>query len=219
MNRRNFLRGLGGGALLITAGSWTAEIMKALPAETPSSAAPGTSTSKMVKVRIIGPDGKLTAPIEMPMVVKTEAEWRKQLTSEQYDITRDKSTEPAFCGVFYDNHKEGIYHCVCCNLPLFASDAKFDSGTGWPSFFQPVAAENVVTRPDDSLGMERSEILCARCDAHLGHVFDDGPPPSNLRYCLNSAAMTFVLKGHEVPEKRDLPKTARAPQSSAAAAV
>jgi peptide methionine sulfoxide reductase msrA/msrB len=210
MNRRNFLRGLGGGALLITTGSFVAEFLKRLPAATVPTEPYDSATPAMVKVRIIGPDGKLTAPIEMPKVVKTEAEWRRQLTADQYDITRDKSTEPAFCGAFYDNHKEGIYHCVCCNLPLFASDAKFDSGTGWPSFFQPVAPENVVTRTDDSLGMERTEILCARCDAHLGHVFDDGPPPSGLRYCLNSAAMTFVPIGKEVPEKQAEPATAKA---------
>jgi methionine-R-sulfoxide reductase len=202
MNRRNFLRGLGGGALLITTGYSLAEFLGTLPAATTGSPAPDVSAPGMVKVRIIGPDGKLTAPIEMPKVVKTEAEWRKQLTADQYAITRDKDTEPAFCGVFYDNHKDGIYHCVCCNLPLFASNAKFDSGTGWPSFFQPVAPENVATQPDDSLGMDRTEIHCARCDAHLGHVFNDGPPPSGLRYCMNSAAMTFVLKGKEVPEKR-----------------
>src|SRR5277367_6791197 len=193
MNRRNFLRGLGGGALIITTGSFVAEFLKRLPAATVPTDPYDSAAPAMVKVRIIGPDGKLTAPIEMPKVVKTEAEWRSQLTAEQYAITRDKDTEPAFCGIFYDNHKEGIYHCVCCNLPLFASDAKFDSGTGWPSFFQPVAAENVITRSDDSLGMERTEVLCARCDSHLGHVFDDGPPPTNQRYCMNSAAMTFVL--------------------------
>ena len=198
MNRRTFLNSLGGSVAIVTAGALIDQILRGLPAT--ETTAPLAAT--LVKVRIIGPDGKLTAPMEMPKVVKTEAEWRKQLTAEQYSITRDKDTEPAFCGVFYDNHKEGIYHCVCCNLPLFASDAKFDSGTGWPSFFQPVAAENVATQSDNSLGMERTEVHCARCDSHLGHVFDDGPPPTNQRYCMNSAAMIFVLKGKEVPEKR-----------------
>jgi methionine-R-sulfoxide reductase len=153
-----------------------------------------------VKVRLIDSNGILTEPIVVPKVQKTDLEWRKQLTAEQYAIARGQGTEPAFCGTLLDNHRQGIYHCVCCGLPLFASDSKFDSGTGWPSFFQPVAKENIVTKVDDSFGMHRTEILCARCGAHLGHVFEDGPPPTGLRFCLNSAALTFVDKGKEVPE-------------------
>jgi len=148
--------------------------------------------SSTVTVRVIGPDNKLTEPVALPKVVRTEAEWRKLLTPEQYKITRGKGTERAFCGGLLHNKGEGVYACVGCNLPLFQSGSKFESGTGWPSFFEPIATENIAEEADRSHGMVRTEILCRRCDAHLGHVFKDGPPPTGLRYCLNSEALRFV---------------------------
>src|SRR5262249_25103778 len=148
----------------------------------------------MIQVKVFNADGKLVGPIEMPKVVKTDAEWKKLLTADQYRIARGKDTERAFCGNLLDNHQEGIYSCVCCGLPLFSSDSKFNSGTGWPSFFQPVAKENVREEHDVSYGMERIEILCARCDGHLGHVFEDGPRPTGLRFCVNSESLKFTPK-------------------------
>jgi len=151
-------------------------------------------TGGMVTIENFDASGKSLGMVQVSKVVKTDAEWRKLLSSDSYDITRKAGTERAGTGKYAYNHSDGLYHCICCDTVLYDSRTKFESGTGWPSFWQPISAKNVVKATDMSFGMVRDAISCARCDAHLGHVFDDGPKPTGLRYCMNSVALNFVAR-------------------------
>jgi peptide-methionine (R)-S-oxide reductase len=156
-----------------------------------------TDQGRSGKVRVVEFDatGKKTGVEEVSKVVKSDEEWHKQLNAEQFDVTRREGTERPGSGKYAYNHADGLYHCIGCDTVLFDSKTKFESGTGWPSFYQPIAKENVVESTDRSFGETRTKVSCVRCDAHLGHVFDDGPKPTGLRYCMNSASLNFVARG------------------------
>jgi peptide-methionine (R)-S-oxide reductase len=182
-SRRDFVSGLAGmAAAAITRSSWAAALS-------------GPAASNEVSIESFSAAGRSQGIVRVAKLVKSDAEWRAQLSAAAYNVTRQAGTELAFSGEYASNHADGIYHCVCCDTPLFDSKTKYESGTGWPSFWQSISSSNVVKSSDRAFGMQRDAISCRRCDAHLGHVFDDGPRPTGLRFCMNSVALHFVARG------------------------
>ena len=184
LRRRAFLTSA---AALAGLALWQWKRSRVLEANAASASEPG-----QVTVVLFSDSGERLKKVSIAKVIKTPDEWRRQLSPNAYDITRNADTEIAFSGKYWNLHDKGLYRCICCDNALFDSVTKFDSGTGWPSFWQPIAAENVIESRDTTFGMVRTAVACTECDAHLGHVFDDGPEPTHLRYCMNSASLRFV---------------------------